>query len=355
MPPTGWNSPPCILVVDDQPVNVKLVERVLASADYYNVVSTSDPSRAISLAELTKPDLVLLDLHMPGFPGFDGFDVLKALQNLTGVEEFVPVLVLTGDLNTDTRRKALSVGATDFLTKPFDIHELVLRIGNLLHTRLLHLWLQGEKNRIEEALERRERELAEAQVEMLERLAAAVELRDHQTGRHIRRVAELSADLAIALGLESHVVETIRRAAPLHDLGKIGTPDGTLLKCAGLSPDEEHIMRTHTVIGAGILLGGTSSLLRTAAEIARHHHERWDGCGYPDGLTGESIPLSARIVAVVDVYDALTHERPYRSAWSEEKTVKMIISGSGTHFDPKVVEAFLSLESIRPFESSSRR
>jgi putative two-component system response regulator len=337
----AWPRTPRILVVDDEPLGLRLISRVLASGGHDEVMATSDAARAISIARVSKPDLIVLDLHMPGF---DGFDVLEGLNTIHSGDEFVPVLVLTGDLITDTRRRALSLGATDFLTKPFDNSELLLRIQNMLRTRFLHLSLKAQKGELETALLRRDGELEGARIELLERLALAVELRDTETGRHMRQVGHLSESLALGVGLDAGMACMIGRAAPLHDIGKIGVPDGTLLKRGSLSPHQLSIMREHAIIGERLLSGCDSPVMQLAAVIARYHHERWDGKGYPDELSGNAIPQSARIVAVADVFDALVHDRPYRSAWAEEAAIDLIFAGSGTHFDPEVVDAFASLD-----------
>ncbi len=340
---TLWPRPPRILVIDDEPSVVKLIQRVLGAARYDDIVATTDPCRALALARASTPDLILLDLHMPGF---DGFDVLEGFREILSEHEYIPVLVLTGDLIPETRRRALALGATDFLTKPFDASEMVLRIHNMLQTRLLHLSLAQQKSELQATLVHRDSELEEARLELLERLAFAAELRDSETGRHMRGVGELSEALALRLGLDEVTAKMIGRAAPLHDIGKLGVPDSTLLKNGPLAPLEVEVMRAHTVVGARLLAGGGSAVMQTAAIIARHHHERWDGTGYPDQLSGKAIPLPARIVAVADVFDALNHDRPYRKAWPESAAVDLILGGSGTHFDPRVVEAFRAIDYI---------
>jgi PAS domain S-box-containing protein len=198
-------------------------------------------------------------------------------------------------------------------------------------------------DRLEARVEGSTSELEALQVEMLQRLARAAEIRDDETGRHTRRVAELAACLAREIGLGAEQVRTIRGAAPLHDIGKIGVPDGILRKRGPLTPDEMRVMRTHTVLGGRILSGGRSSLMRTAESIALHHHERWDGAGYPQGLHGHEIPLAARVVAVADFFDALSHERPYRPALPAKEVTAAIADGAGSHFDPDLAEAFLRL------------
>ncbi|MGK2961121.1 MAG: HD domain-containing phosphohydrolase [Gemmatimonadaceae bacterium] len=334
-----WERAPRILVIDDEPSGVKLIHRLLTAAKYEDIVSTTDASHSLTLARVSPPDLILLDLHMPGF---DGFEVLDGLKDVLAENEFIPVLVLTGDLIAETRRRALTLGATDFLTKPFDNAELVLRIHNLLQIRLLHLSLGQQKDALQQTLSRRDAELEEARLEMLERLALAAELRDTETGRHMRGVGELAGSLARRMGLADEAAAMIARAAPLHDIGKLGIPDSALLKNGPLSAQETELMRSHTVVGERLLSGGMSMVMQTAAIVARYHHERFDGTGYPDRLSGQAIPLAARIVAVADVFDALAHDRPYRKAWPEDAAIELIIEGSGTHFDPAVVRAFMS-------------
>lgn len=328
-----------ILIVDDQPENVVLLRRVLSKAGYREVESTSDPSQAEKLYEDYRPDLVLLDLHMPEM---DGFAVIERLRALTTRATYLPILVLTGDHDPLKRRQALAAGATDFLAKPFDIVEVVLRIRNLLETRHLHRLLSNQNAVLEAGVRQRTRELEDAQSEILARLAAAGEHRDDDTGRHTFRVGQLSGAIAESLGLPREAVELIRAAAPLHDVGKIGIPDHILLKGGKLTPEEFAVMKTHTTIGAAILAGGRSPLVLEAERIALSHHERWDGTGYPHGLAADAIPLGARIVAVADVFDALTHERPYRHAWSMDRVMEEIRAQDGHHFDPAVVSAFLA-------------
>jgi putative two-component system response regulator len=328
-----------ILIIDDQLENVAVLRRVLSNAGYREVQSTTDPSQAEVLYQGYRPDLVLLDLHMPEM---DGFAVLERLRSLTARATYMPILVLTGDHDPLKRRRALAAGATDFLAKPFDIVEVVLRIQNLLETRHLHRLLSNQNASLEARVRQRTRELEEAQGEILARLAAAAEHRDDDTGRHTLRVGQLSAAIAETLELPSEVVELIRAAAPLHDVGKIGIPDHILLKSGKLTPEEFAVMKAHTTIGGAILAGGRSALVIEAERIALNHHERWDGTGYPNGLSGNAIPLGARIVAVADVFDALTHERPYRPAWAVDRVMEEIRAQSGHHFDPAVVAAFVT-------------
>jgi len=252
----------------------------------------------------------------------------------------LPIVILSGDLTPEARRDALSRGAKDFVNKPFQPDELLLRIKTLLETRFLYLEIQSQNQLLEAKVRERTRELVEAQIEIIERLAIAAEFRDDNTGQHTQRVGQMSALLARHLGLPDAQVSLIARAAPLHDVGKIGVPDTILLKIGKLTPTEFELVKQHTVIGARILSGGKFPLLRLAEDIAYSHHERWDGEGYA-GLRKTDIPLAGRIVAVADVFDALTQQRPYKPAWPIGEAIAEIDRQRERQFDPGVVDAFL--------------
>jgi putative two-component system response regulator len=255
----------------------------------------------------------------------------------------LPILVLTADMTTQAKQQALSGGATDFLLKPFDFTEVLLRIGNLLQTRRLHMELRGHNQLLERPVRDRTAQLEQARSEILMRLALAAEYRDDETHQHTLRVGESSAVLGAALGLPEEQVQHLRQAAPLHDIGKIGISDVVLLKPAKLTPEEFDHIKTHTLIGGRILADSSVAVLQMGREIALTHHERWDGSGYPHGLNGEHIPISGRIVTVTDVFDALTHDRPYKHAWPVERDLAEITTQRGRQFDPDVVDAFLGL------------
>jgi putative two-component system response regulator len=329
-----------ILIVDDEPVNVRLLECILHQAGYTNLVRSLDPTMVEALYAEHEPDLILLDLHMPRM---DGFEVMARLAPRIPQGVYVPILVLTADATHQAKERALAGGARDFLTKPFDATEVVLRIRNLLETRHLHRRLQEHNQRLEERVRERTQELEATKLEILERLARAAEFRDDATGLHTRRVGEAAAILASVMGLDAGQVELIRRAAPLHDVGKIGIPDGILLKPGNLTPGEFEIMKTHTTIGAEILSGSQYPLMGLAAQIALCHHERIDGAGYPRGLRGDEIPLPSRIVSVVDAYDTITHDRPYRKALSAARAWEILWAGAGTQWDRAVIDALASL------------
>ncbi|MDQ6872716.1 MAG: response regulator [Gemmatimonadota bacterium] len=329
-----------ILIIDDHQANIEVLKRIVRSAGFVSVNSTTDPMIGVELVQTWAPDLILLDLHMPRL---DGFGVLESIrpQLHTG---YLPVLMLTADSSDETKRRALAGGVKDFLTKPFDPTEALLRIENLLETRSAYTTIRKQNDMLEERVAERTLELEAAQVEILQRLAAAAEFRDDETGEHTLRVGHLAALLAAEIGLPAARVDLIRRAAPLHDVGKIGIPDSILLKPGRLTHEERRVMRTHATIGAEMLAGGRSELVQTAEQIARRHHERWDGKGYPDRYSGERTPIEARIVAVADFFDALTHKRPYRPAWSIERTLAKIVGQRGQHFDPVVVDALLAIQ-----------
>jgi putative two-component system response regulator len=294
----------------------------------------------MSLFESFDPDLVCLDLHMSPL---DGFGVLEQLASRIPEGSYLPILMLTGDSTDQAKRRALALGARDFLTKPFDTDEAMLRIHNLLLPRFMHLELARHNHRLEHEVAERTRDLEESRLDVLERLVRAAEFRDDATGQHAQRVGLVARRLAERAGLSQPEAELVFRAAPLHDIGKIGIPDSVLLKPGILSPEEFEIMKRHTLVGAEILSGGRTPLMRTAAEIALCHHERWDGGGYPGGLQGAAIPLSARLVALADVFDALTHERPYREAWPLDDVLREMRRQAGMHFDPLLLEHFLEL------------
>ncbi|RQD70306.1 MAG: response regulator [Tindallia sp. MSAO_Bac2] len=326
-----------ILIVDDLKTNIFIIEKMLRSGGYKNFQSIMDSREAIPAYIEMKPDIVLLDLMMPHM---DGFEVMEGLQKIEA-DGFLPVLVLTANDDMVNQNMALSMGARDFLGKPFEKTETLNRIRNILETRILYNQLNVEKNNLEEKVNIRTRELQESQMEMAIRLAKAGEFRDNETGNHDLRVGLYAECIGQSLGMKASETEKLRFTVPLHDIGKIGIPDRILLKPGKLTDDEWAMMKDHTTIGGQILIGGNSDFIKTAEEIALSHHEKWDGSGYPCGIQGNKIPLAGRIAAICDVFDALVSDRPYKKAWPISKAIEEIKSQSGKHFDPVLVEAFL--------------
>ena len=336
-----------ILILDDEECNVVLLERMLVREGYTGVTAMRDSERALALCREQAPDLLLLDLHMPD-P--DGFEVLRRLAS--GSFGSPAVLVLTADTTEGAKQRALSMGANDFVTKPFDAIEVLLRVRNLLHARSLQLRLE-EQNQdlerrvavrtaaLEDALARLEcsaEQLVRSRAETIRRLSRAVEYRDPETGDHIERMSGYCALLARHVGLDS---EAMLIASPMHDVGKIAVPDRVLLKPGPLTPDERRVMQRHAEVGHELLAGSDSELLELAATIAWTHHERYDGGGYPRGLAGERIPIAGRIAGVADVFDALTSDRVYRRAYSVDEAVATMRAARGAQFDPAVLDVFL--------------
>jgi putative two-component system response regulator len=325
-----------ILIVDDERSNVDMLRRLLERAGFGRIESTTDPREAADLYVKCRPDLILLDLHMPEMSGLAVMDQLNEIAEAS----YLPILMMTGDMTPEARQEALTRGAKDFVSKPYHADEVLLRIRTLLETRFLYFQVQSQNQILEAKVRERTRELEAAQIEIIERLARAAEFRDDNTGQHTERVGQMAALLARQMGLPDPHVSLIRRAAPLHDVGKIGIPDAVLLKLGKLTLEEFELVKTHTTIGARILSGSRFGVLRLAEEIAYSHHERWDGDGYV-GITAEQIPLAGRIVAVADVFDALTQKRPYKAAWPIAEAIAEIERQRGRQFDPDIVDAFL--------------
>lgn len=346
-----------ILIVDDEEANVTLLRRILEPHGFENLAVASGGREGLERFDETRPDLVLLDLLMPGM---DGYEFLEELQGRVPPGAYLPILVLTSDHTHQAKRRALSGGASDFLTKPLSPSEVRLRVSNLLQTRMLqkklrhqNLLLEDQKLLLEHRVQARTKDLEAARLEILQRLARAAEYRDDLTGEHTRRVGRMSAALGRELGLEGDTVELLRLGAPLHDVGKIGIPDDVLLCPRALTSEEFDVMKAHTTIGGDLLGGSGFPLLDYAAEIALTHHERWDGNGYPRGLSEDAIPLSGRIVSVADTFDALTHARPYKEAWTVDRALAELQDSRGGRYDPEVVEAFFVVVRNLPDEESA--
>ncbi|MGB0911453.1 MAG: HD-GYP domain-containing protein, partial [Nitrospirales bacterium] len=303
---------------------------------YTNVHSTTESTEVVKLFREFTPDLICLDIRMPEV---DGFQVMGQLK-IVNKRPYLPILVLTSEEDRGTRLRALESGAKDFLNKPFDKVEVLMRIRNLIETSLLHKENVQQMEMLEETVSSRTKELEGTQRDVIHRLGRAAEYRDNDTGAHIIRMSHYAAILAQASGMDEDECRLIQQAMPMHDIGKIGIPDEILLKPDKLTDEEWHTMRRHTLIGAELLSGSDSPLLQMAEIIALTHHEKWDGSGYPNRLSEEDIPLPGRICAICDIFDALTSQRPYKEAWAIEKATEHIRELSGSHLDPGLVEAF---------------
>ncbi len=318
---------PTVLILDDQEVTVKLLSqfvRNIIKIKDIEVVEFTDERKAISWLLKNRVDLILLDYKLNTMSGIDVISVIRLYPQ----HHNVPIIMVTEFDKRDIRFNALDAGATDFLAKPINADECKARCTNLLRLREHQVKLEAQ---VEDSLK-----------DTIFRLARAGEFRDLETGNHIYRIARYSRLIAEKLGLNRQQCELIEVASPMHDLGKIGTPDHVLLKPGKLTDSEWQVMQQHTVIGHEILSGSDSKYMRTGAIIALHHHEKYDGSGYPDGLAGEDIPIEARIVAVADVFDALTTVRPYKTAWQFDDAIDYLGKNSGLHFDPECVRIFRS-------------
>jgi putative two-component system response regulator len=325
-----------IFVIDDEPTNLKLIGKLLARPNSRQLVLIQDPRDVLPHYLEARPDLILLDINMPYLDGYQVMEQLKALNDPL----LPPIVIMTAQHGHDHLLKALASGARDFIGKPFDRTELLMRVRNLLDAQLAHKMVHDQRAALEQMVKMRTEALHQSRLEVVLRLGRAAEYRDNETGLHIIRMSQYCALLAKSLGWSDEDCALMLHASPMHDVGKIGIPDAILLKPGKLEPHEWRIMQTHATIGADILEGGDSDLLRLARQIAHSHHEKWDGSGYPDGLAGAAIPQAARIVALADVFDALTSVRPYKPAWPLPDAIAFIAHQSGSHFDPEVVLHF---------------
>jgi putative two-component system response regulator len=326
-----------ILIVDDEPANLRLLDKMLGGQGYRNLVLVQDPRDAVERYLASRPSLILLDINMPHLDGYRVMEALRALNDPL----LPPIVVLTAQYGKDSLLRALGAGARDFISKPFDRNELLMRVRNLLDAQLAHRMVHDQKAVLEEMVRARTEELSRTRLQIVQRLGKAAEYRDEETGNHILRMSHGCALLARALGWSEAGCDLILNASPMHDIGKIGIPDAILLKPGKFEPHEWEIMKSHTVIGGRLLESDDSDLLHMAREIALTHHEKWDGSGYPNGLAGEAIPMAGRIAALADVFDALTSVRPYKQAWTIEAAVDYLRDNRGRYFDPDLVEVFL--------------
>ena len=304
-----------LLLVDDEPANLQVLRNILS--DQYRLLFAKDGERALELARSEQPDLILLDVMMPGMTGYSVCETLKTESRTRNM----PVIFVTALSGSEDETRGFALGAVDYIAKP--VNAAIVRARVKTHLSLVRI-----------------DELVKTRLSVVQRLGRAAEYKDNETGLHVIRMSHFSRLIALAAGFGESWADTLLNAAPMHDVGKIGIPDAILQKPGKLDPDEWAVMQTHPEIGAEIIGDDGSNLLDMAREVALNHHEKWDGSGYPKGLKGTDIPVSARIVALADVFDALTSERPYKSAWPIDKATGLIREQTGKHFDPDLVEAF---------------
>ena len=318
MPDADLSRRPTLLIADDEPTNLQVLRQIL-QADY-RLLFAKDGLKAVELAHAEKPDLILLDVMMPNMTGHDACRALKA----DATTRDIPVIFVTAMADTEDEATGFELGAVDYIVKP--VSAPIVRARVRTHLSLVRM-----------------DELRETRMQIIERLGRAAEYKDNETGLHVIRMSHYAQVLALAAGWSEVAAEELLAAAPMHDIGKIGIPDHILLKPGPLTPEEWTVMRSHPRIGADIIGEHRSTVLRLAREIALGHHEKWDGSGYPQGLSGEAIPMSARIVAIADVFDALTTARPYKKAWTVQAAVEQVQQDAGKHFDPTLVELFMGV------------
>ncbi|MCZ7563113.1 MAG: response regulator [Burkholderiales bacterium] len=328
-----------VVVVDDNAVNRTLLVRLVQRLENASAVALADAASALAWCAERRPDLVIVDYMMPDLDGLAFIERFRALPEAADT----PLLMVTADRDLGTRYRALDCGATDFLTKPVDHREFLARVRNMLKLRAAQNALAGRATWLAAEVATATAGLVTAERETLMCLARAAEYRDPETGAHILRMANYSRLIARELGVSEAEQQLVLEAAPMHDVGKLGTPDHILLRPGKLTPEEFEIMQQHAIIGWEILRSHGSRALQAGAVIAYTHHEKFDGSGYPRGLAGEDIPLFGRIVAVADVFDALSSVRPYKPAWPVAHARELLLKQSGRHFDPACVRAFLGV------------
>jgi len=334
-----------VLVVDDTPENIDILVGTLK--DTYVLRAATNGERALDIVYRTPPDLILLDIMMPGI---DGFEVCRRLK-ADFTTRHIPVIFITAKIGIEDELRGLELGAVDYITKPISPPVVQARVRT-------HLALFDQARELDRKVQQQTAEIDKTRIQIIQRLGRAAEYKDNETGLHVIRMSHYSRILAEAAGSNETNAQMLMLAAPMHDIGKIGIPDSILRKPGKLTVEEFEIMKTHCDIGAKIIGQDDSDLLRMARIVALSHHERWDGKGYPRGLEKEKIPRVGRIVAIADVFDALTSERPYKAAWPLERAVQHLKDGAGTHFDPELVPLFLDnlpqvLEVKRQYEEGS--
>jgi len=327
-----------VAVVDDTQLNLTLIGKLVDRTPNARAHNFERPTPALEWCLANAPDLIIVDYMMPEMDGLEFIRRIRAHRD----RDDLPILMVTASHERDVRYAALDCGASDFLTKPIDAREFEARVRNMLKLREAHLAGKHRAETLAAEVRRATADILDRERETITRLSRAAEFRDPETGAHIQRMWHFSALIARRLGLGDAFAEDLLMAAPMHDVGKLGIPDHILMKPGRLTPEEFEQMKRHSEIGYDILKGSTSPVIQAAATIALTHHEKYDGSGYPHGTAGENIPLIGRIVAVADVFDALTSVRPYKPAWSLDDATAFLRDGRGQHFDPLCVDALLS-------------
>jgi len=326
-----------VAVVDDTPLNLTLIGKLVDRMPQAQAHSFERPTAALEWCLANEPDLIIVDYMMPDMDGLEFVRRMRACRD----QDDLPILMVTASHERHIRYGALDCGASDFLTKPIDGREFEARVRNMLKLREGHLASRQRAETLAAEVRKATADILDRERETITRLSRAAEFRDPETGAHIQRMSHYSALIARQLGLGEALAEALLMAAPMHDVGKLGIPDTILLKPGRLTPEEFAVMKRHPQIGHDILKGSSSSILRLGATIALTHHEKFDGSGYPQGLAGEAIPIEGRVVAVADVFDALTSSRPYKPAWPMSRAIALLREGRGSHFDPHCVDALL--------------
>ncbi len=327
-----------VIIIDDIAVNVLLMSHLVRRFDDCSPKEFGNPAEGLAWCTTNIPDLIIIDFMMPEMDGIEFLEKFRALPDRADI----PVLMVTANNQAEIRHRALEAGANDFLNKPLDRIEFVARVKNMLNLRRSQRKLQDHAAWLADEVRHATADVLARERETIIRLSKAADYRDPETGAHILRMSHTAKLIGASLGLSESDQQLLLDAAPMHDVGKVGIPDQILLKPGKLDPAEFDIMKQHARLGYEILRGSNSTILQVAAEIALGHHEKYDGSGYPSGRKGDDIPLFARICAVADVFDALTSERPYKKAWDDERAVAYLREQSGSHFDPRCVDAFLS-------------
>ncbi|OIP47469.1 MAG: two-component system response regulator [Fibrobacteres bacterium CG2_30_45_31] len=319
-----------VLVVDDVPENIDVLKGMLTN-EYYVKVAVSG-FMALKVAEKTVPDIILLDIMMPDMDGYEVCEKLKA----NPITQNIPVIFVTAKDQTVDEIKGFEVGAVDYVTKPISPSIVKARLST-------HLALSNQNRELERLVTQKTSEINQTRLEIIKRLSLASEYKDSETGHHIERMSQYAYQIAVACGMDIVNANLLYNAAPMHDIGKIGIPEAIILKPGRLTKEEFDVVKTHCEIGSRIIGDHTSELLKAAKIVALQHHEKWDGSGYPEGLIGDSIHVYAQIIAVADVFDALTSKRPYKEAWDFDRAVALIKEENGRHFSPGIVVAFLKI------------